>query len=301
MECDLDRKQHGARRRRLHGAHTLPLCACLALAIAPVHAGSRLLATGGVTQVEGSAGGGLVPWALIAGLGTDRQNGGTASCTRVDPEDFQLDTCGLAIGIRDRVELSVARLSFDLGDVVPGESIRQTTIGLKWKLLGDAVYDQDRWWPQVSLGLQYKKNADFDFVPQLIGARHASDVEGYLAATKVYLVGPFARTWLVNATLRATRANQLGILGFGGDRSDTRSLEGEASVAVFLNDWLVLGGEYRQKPDKLSAFREEDAWDGFLAWFPTKYFSVTAAHVDLGNIATHSGQSGWYLSLQAGF
>ena len=250
-------------------------------------------------EVEGSAGGGLTPWALIAGLGTDRQIGGSASCTRVEPDEFRLDICGLAIGIRDRLELSVARQRFDLGGVVPGERIEQTIVGAKLRLLGDAVYDQDRWWPQLALGAQYKENSDFDLVPQLIGARHESDVDFYLAATKVHLAGPFSRTWLVNATVRATRANQFGILGFGGDRSDGRSLQGEGSVAAFLTDSLVLGAEYRQKPNKLSAFREQHAWDGFLAWFPGKSFSVTAAYVDLGSIATHPDQRGWYLSLQA--
>ena len=34
-------------------------------------AGDRLLATGGVMNLEGSAGGGLTPWALIAGLGQE--------------------------------------------------------------------------------------------------------------------------------------------------------------------------------------------------------------------------------------
>lgn len=264
-------------------------------------AGSRLLATGGVMQVEGAAGGGLVPWALIAGLGTDRQIGGAAGCTRVEPDEFRLDVCGVAVGLYDRVELSVARQRFDLGDVVPGERIEQTIIGAKLRVLGDAVYDQDRWWPQLTVGAQFKKNADFDFVPQLIGAHHDSDVEFYLAATKVYLAGPLSRMWLLNATLRATRANQFGILGFGGDRSDRRSVQAEASAAVFLSDPLALGAEYRQKPDKLSAFREQDAWDAFLAWFPRKNVSLTAAYVDLGNIAVHPDQHGWYLSLQTSF
>jgi hypothetical protein len=277
----------------------LPLVsATLFVAAAPAFAGGRLLATGGVMQVEGSAGGGLTPWALIAGLGTDRQFGASVSCTRVQPEEFRLDTCGLAIGVRDRVELSISRQEFALGDVVPGESIRQTTLGIKVRLVGDAVYDQDRWWPQLALGLQHKENADFDFVPQLIGALDDSDVDAYLAATKVYLAGPFSRTWLLNVTVRSTRANQFGILGFGGDRSDNRSLQAEGSAAVFLADAWVLGAEYRQKPDKLSAFKEEDAWDGFVAWFPTKNIAVAAAYVDLGNIAVHPDQRAWYLSLQ---
>jgi hypothetical protein len=163
------------------------VAAALAALVMPhlTQAGSRLLATGGVTQVEGAAGGGLVPWALIAGLGSDRQIGGSASCTRVEPGAFRLDVCGLAIGIRDRVEFSLARQRFDLGDVVAGENIEQSIVAAKVRLLGDAVYDQDRWWPQLALGAQYKNNSDFGSVPQLIGAQRASDTDFYPAATKL--------------------------------------------------------------------------------------------------------------------
>jgi hypothetical protein len=284
------------------GVAVFTLALGTALAAAPAaHAGSRLLATGGVTQIEGSAGGGLAPWALIAGLGSDRQIGASASCTRVEPQDFTLDTCALSVGIRDRVELSIARQTFDVSSVIPDTDITQTIVGVKVKLFGDAVYDQDRWYPQVSAGVQYKRNADFAFVPSLLGARRDSDFEPYLAATKVYLAGPFSRTWLVNATLRATRANQLGILGFGGDRSDSRSVVAEMSAAMFVSDSVVVGAEYRQKPDKLGAFEEEDFSDLFVAWFPVKNFSVTAAFVDLGNITIHDNQRAWYLSLQGGF
>lgn len=264
-------------------------------------ASERLLATGGVTEVEGSAGGGLTPWALITGLETNSQVGASAACTYIRPQYFSLTSCGVAVGIEDRVELSYARQVFDLDDVAPGKQIRQDTLGAKVRLFGDAVYDQDSWLPQVAAGLQFKQNHDFNFIPKLIGARSDDGTDFYLAATKVFLAGPFARTWLVDATLRASRANQFGILGFGGDRSDSYSYLGEGSVAVFLTDSLVAGTEYRQKPDKLSAFREDDAYDGFLAWFPVKYVSVTAAYVNLGNIATHSGEAGWYLSLQGNF
>jgi len=265
------------------------------------HAGNRLLATGGVAQVEGSAGGGLTPWALIAGLGTDRQTGASAFCTTVSPQAFELRSCGAAVGLRDRVELSFARQRFDLDQVIPDTAIYQTVVGGKVKLLGDAVFDQDRWYPQMAAGFQYKKNSSFDFVPALLGARDDSDVDYYLAATKVYLAGPFSRTWLVNATLRATRANQMGILGFGGDRNDRRKLVAEGSLAAFLSDALVLGAEYRQKPDNLSSFHEDDYWDLFSAWFPTKNVSLTAAYADLGQIAMKTDQHGWYLSLQGSF
>jgi hypothetical protein len=279
----------------------LPVFLSLAAAAPSVLAGSnRLLATGGVMQLEGSAGGGLAPWALIAGLGTDEQIGGSAFCTQVRPQAFELRSCGLAVGFHDRVEISFASQRFDLDEIIPGESISQRVFGAKVRLLGDAVFDQDRWYPQLSLGLQYKKNEDFAFVPALLGAADDADVDYYLAATKVYLSGPFSRTWLVNATLRATRANQIGILGFGGDR-DSRSLNAELSAAVFLSDSVVAGAEYRQKPDNLSSFREDDYWDVFAAWFPVKHLSVTAAYADLGQIAMKPDQHGWYLSLQGSF
>ncbi|OYW31278.1 MAG: hypothetical protein B7Z51_05450, partial [Methyloversatilis sp. 12-65-5] len=73
------------------------------------------------------------------------------------------------------------------------------------------------------------------------------------------------------------------------------------SVAVLLRDNLAFGVEYRDKPDNLSAFREDAAADVFVAWFPVKRFSLTAARVDLGNIANKPNQRGWYLSGQLAF
>lgn len=268
--------------------------------LAPLHtasAGDRLLATGGVMQLEGAAGGGLTPWAVIAGLGTDAQIGASGFCTRVRPQDFTLDSCGVALGIDNRFELSLARQHFDLGSVVPGNTISQTIVGAKVRLLGDVVADQDRWWPQLALGVQWKHNSDFDLIPKLLGATHANGADYYLAATKVWLSGPLGRSWLADLTLRATEANQLGLLGFGGDLGGYH-LMAEGSLGVFLSDALVLGGEYRQKPNNLSAFREQDFKDAFLAYFPVKNLSLTAAYADLGNIADKPSQHGPYLSLQ---
>jgi len=264
-------------------------------------AGDRLLATGGVTQIEGAAGGGLTPWALIAGLGTRDQIGASGFCTSVEPDDFKLTSCGVSIGIRDRVELSYARQEFALGTTVPDESIRQDVFGIKVKVFGDAVFAQDSPWPQIAIGAQYKDNKDFAFVPTLLGARDGSDIDYYVAATKIWLAGIGGRTTLLNGTLRATRANQLGILGFGGDRKGAYSAQPELSTAMFVTDHIVVGAEYRMKPDNLSVFREDDYWDAFVAFIPFKNVSLTIAHADLGNIADKDRQRGWYASLQASF
>jgi hypothetical protein len=262
--------------------------------------GVRLIATGGVTQIEGAGGGGLVPWALISGYGTRDQVGITAFYTQADPSDFRLRSAGIAVGIHDRVEISLAQLRLGLGSTVPGQSIDQNMLGIKLKLLGDAVFDQDRWWPQVAIGAIYKHNEDMA-VPRLLGAKRDADTDLYISATKVYFAALFGRNLLLNATVRATRANQLGLLGFGGDKNDRYQAMGEFSAGVFLCDKVLLGAEYRQKPDNLSAFHEQDFHDFFIAFVPNKRISVTAAYADLGQIADKKDQEALYLSVQLAF
>ena len=83
----------------------------------PSRFSGKLLLTGGVSQVEGSGGGGLTPWALIGGDGTGDQVGGSAYYTQVRVDDYQLDSYGALIGLFDRVELSLSRQAFDTRDV----------------------------------------------------------------------------------------------------------------------------------------------------------------------------------------
>jgi len=268
------------------------------MAAPPAAAGDRLPATGGVTEFEGAGGGGLVPWALITGYGTRDQVGLSAFYTYVSIRNFRLQSGGLAVGLFDRAELSYAAQRFDLGSTVPGESILQDVFGAKFKLAGDAVFDQDRWWPQLAAGVLYKRNRNYDYVPAALGARHAADADFYLAATKLYLAGLAGRNVLLDLTLRDTRANQFGLLGFGGDRSDRRVMRFEGSLGVFLEDRLLVGAEYRARPDALSAFHEQSAGDLFLSWIPGRGGSLTLAWARFGRIADRPGQDGLYLSVQ---
>ena len=260
-------------------------------------AGDRLLATGGVSQVEGAAGGGLVPWAVIAGYGTRDEIGVTAFHTNIAIDDFGLKSSGVAVGVNDRVELSLTRQLFSLGTTAQGKSIRQDVVGAKFKIAGDAVYDQDRWMPQIAVGLQHKKNRDMT-VGYALGARHDTGTDYYLSATKIYLAGFAGRNVLLNATLRATKANQLGLLGFGGDKHDRYQVELETSTAILLTDALAFGAEYRFKPDNLSVFKEDNYYDFFAAWFVNKNVSLTFAYARLGQIADKKKQDGVYLSVQ---
>jgi len=274
--------------------------ACAAAAASPVHADDRLQWTGAVTQIEGSAGGGLVPWALVGGLGTNEQIGATAFVTHVSTQDFSLRAGGASVDIDDRVEVSVARQRFDANSVIPGLTLGQDIVGLKVRLAGDAVFAPDEWWPQIALGAQWKKTLDFDAVPSAVGATHGSDVDLYLAATKLYFAALAGHNVLIDATLRRTRADQFGLLGFGGAAEGYR-LEPEFSAAVFLSDEVLLGAEYRDKPIELTSFKEDSAEDAFIAWGPIKNLTLTAAWTDLGRIAGKSPQRGFYISLWLGY
>ncbi len=110
-----------------------------------------------------------------------------------------------------------------------------------------------------------------------------------------------AQSLLLNATVRMTRANQTGILGFGGDRSNAYQPEFEGSAALLLSRNVAVGGEYRTKPDNLRFARESDWYDVFVTWLPAKRVSATLAYVDLGSIATRKHQEGIDASLQLGF
>lgn len=268
----------------------------------PPGTGGKLLLTGGVSQLEGAAGGGLTPWALIGGYGTNEQIGGQAWVSRTQVDDYHLDAYGVAVGLYDRLELSIARQRFDTEAVGAalglgqGFTLEQDIYGLKLRLLGDAVLDQDRWYPQISAGLQYKRNSEGALV-RAIGADRDSSTDYYLAATKLYL----AQSLLLNATLRWTEANQMGLLGYGGDRRSGRSLQTELSAAWLLSRRLAIGAEYRSKPDNLGIASEDDWWDLFIAYAPSKHLSVTLAYVNLGNIVIADDQRGFYLSVQAAF
>ena len=262
----------------------------------------KLLLTDGVAAVEGEAGGGLAAWSVIAGGETVDGVGARVHGAYVSTPDFSLAVGGVSVGLFDRVELSYARQSFDtrragaaLG-LGRGFTFEQDVVGAKVRLAGDLVYDQDRAWPQVSLGAQYKSNSEPGIV-RAVGARRGQGVDVYLAATKLFL----AHSLLVSGAVRATEADQFGLLGFGGDRRHGYSAQFEGSAALLLTRRLVVGAEVRTKPDNLRFAREGDACDVFAAYAFTKALSLTVAYVDLGSIATFTGQRGAYVSLQAGF
>lgn len=285
---------------------------------APVWASTgKLVLTGGVSTVEGAGGGGITPWAFIGTQATENELGFAANLTQVETQDYSLTTYGATVGWNERVEFSLGEQILDTGitgTALTGASLdlRQQIIGVKVRVFGDGVLDADTWYPQVAVGLQHKTLDAAALEPTLtaLGADD-SGTDFYVTATKLFL----KQGVLVNGTLRATKANQNGLLGFGSNTDDSYELTPEISVAKLLNHNLAIGAEYRMMPNNLEAagrnaglnsgLRADDWMDLFVAWAPTKNLSLTAAYVDLGRIvpATTNGrsQTGFYLSAQLAF
>lgn len=280
----------------------LLLLAATPAAAREMREGGKLVLTDGVSSIDGAAGGGLAAWSVIAGNETNAGIGATAHATLVALPDFDLKSYGVAVGLHDRVELSYTHQRFDTraaGAVLGlGRNFvfSQDIVGAKIRVIGDAVWDQDRWLPQIAVGVQHKI-ADRDAIVRAVGARRSRDTDFYVSATKLFL----AQSLIVDTTVRWTRANQFGLLGFGGDRQGARTAQFEGSAAYMLSPAIVVGGEVRTKPDNLGFAQENDAWDAFAAWAVHRNVTLTAAYTDLGAIATVRRQRGLFLSLQTGF
>jgi Protein of unknown function (DUF3034) len=270
----------------------------------PVQNGSgKLLLTGGVSSIDGAAGGGLTPWALVGSYADVGEWGGTAFLSRAQTQNYALNVAGVAVGIKDRVELSFAEQAFNANAVVAETTLKMDIIGIKFKLAGDAVLDSDRIMPQIALGAEFKHLNPGAAVGGVLDSVQAKrdGMDVYVSATKLFL----AQGILVNGTLRATKANQNGLLGFGAVNQNKYRLKPELSLAYLLRKNVALGVEYRSKPNNLAfagAAFEEDAWkDLFVAWALNKNISITAAYVDLGNIVNKPRQTGAYISAQLVF
>jgi len=92
---------------------------------------------------------------------------------------------------------------------------------------------------------------------------------------------------VINANIRLTRGQYLGLLGF----SSNYTTNYECSAALMLRPVFGIGAEFRQQNDEydpmpLDGFtmQQEAFWDVFLTWLPNEHFSVAIAFCRFGNV-----------------
>ncbi|CAA0094749.1 Uncharacterised protein [Zhongshania aliphaticivorans] len=234
----------------------------------------KVLATGGVSMIDGAGGGGITPWATITGYGTDQGINGNVHYTYAPLANYTLHSLGVAVGFWDRFELSYTTSSLTTGSTfntvglvvdtvndltqelgVPVDTgidpwnttIDMEIIGAKLRVWGDAVYDSDSFMPQIAIGGFYKTNKNEELLTTL-GADTAKDWEAYISATKIL----FPINTLINITARYTAANQTGLTGFGGPDGSDKEFRPEVSLAYLLRKDTVIGVEWAQHGDNQS-------------------------------------------------
>lgn len=200
-----------------------------------------------------------------------------------------------------RIEVSMARWSFRVGDTLAGPSLAMSAAS------GDLTTDDPgagRALPEAhhDVGAQYRRAADSSALKRQLGAADAGDVDIYAMATKLSLGHVVqAPKLLVSVGARLTKAHPFGLAGFNGPDKDRRRLQLESGFGLMLRDSVVIGTEYRMKPDNIDVsqaanFQEEEAWDFFVAWFPWPHVNLTMGWVNQRKVAPDEDRGGFYLS-----
>ncbi|MBW2942304.1 DUF3034 family protein [Zhongshania aquimaris] len=273
----------------------------------------KVLATGGVSMIDGAGGGGITPWATITGYGTKEGINGDLHYTYAPLANYTLHSLGAAVGFWDRFELSYTSSALTTGstfdtvglvaDTLGGvtgslagtpintgiepfnTTIEMESIGAKVRVFGEAIYDSDNLIPQIAIGGFYKNNKNEDLLKTL-KADKAKDWEAYISATKIF----FPINTLINITARYTAANQTGLVGFGGPDGSDKEIRPEISLAYLLRKDTVIGIEWAQHGDNLEGESVE------IAGLDLTGLQPTLEALGLGNVSGTLTQheSDWY-------
>lgn len=208
-----------------------------------------------------------------------------------------------------RFELAYALNHFDLGDL-PGDirvatsintiedSVYMHNFNARLQLLKEGDFKKS-WMPALTLGLHYKNNNDSNVIDKRlggafrdIGIKDDDGVDVTLYASKMITFLP--RPLMINAGVRSTEAAQIGLLGFTEDRETVF----EGNFGVLALDNLVIGGEYRQKPDEYNKIpgliaKEDDWWDGYITYIANDHLTMSVAYIHFGDLLNHEANSAW--------
>jgi hypothetical protein len=217
----------------------------------------------------------------------------------------------------DRLELGYAWDNFDMGDL-PQDIERATSIRIRDHavdmhnfnarvcLVKDGEFDQP-WLPAITLGGHYKLNdtledIDADLMGTLtgIGIAEHDGFDYTLSLTKMVTFLP--RPLLLNATVRATEAAHIGLLGF----TDDYEVVVEGSVCALLTDRFILAGEYRQKPDEYDAIPglvggEDDWWTICAGYIVNDHMTISGGYAHFGELLNHVANSSWGVAVKYEF
>ncbi len=213
-----------------------------------------------------------------------------------------------------RLELGYAYMNFDMGDLpddieaatsvrISDESVDMHTINARLMLLAEGEFGKS-WIPAVTAGIHFKNNTTVNDIDRELGGTLGSigiaDDNGLdytIHASKMFTVTP--RPVIVNLGLRSTEGAHTGLLGF----TDDRKVVFEGSVAVLVTSRLILGAEYRQKPDEYTPVEgliaeEDDWWTVEAGYILSPNATIAVGYGHFGNILNHKANDSFGVALK---
>jgi len=217
----------------------------------------------------------------------------------------------------ERIELGYGFDWYALGSLTgaihnaTGISLGTTSVSLhnfnaRFQFIKENDWGQ-KWLPAITGGVHYKVNSGINSINNQLGGALTTIGLGYnqgvdftLYASKLLTFLP--RPVLINAGGRATRGAELGLLGFSQDYSFLF----EGNVAIFLTDWLILAGEYRQQPHNYTPIpgvvnKSGDWWTVDLAWIVNKHLTIAGGYGYFGEVGNQNAPGVWGLTAKYEF
>jgi hypothetical protein len=211
-----------------------------------------------------------------------------------------------------RLELGYGYDHLNLGDlptavVAAGgprvaDSVTMHNANARFQCLSENEFGQ-KWLPALTAGIHYKYNDGIQDINNTLGnlmAQHGitghEGLDFTLYGSKMLTCLP--RPVLINLGGRATKAAQLGLLGF----TDEYSFVFEGSVVVLVTDRVLLGAEYKEKPRDFSAMglvgREDDWWTMDAGYVVNKHMTLALGYGHFGTVANHTANGSWGLAVK---
>ncbi len=194
-----------------------------------------------------------------------------ARSVKLPGSNIEWSSYSLSLSLADRVEFSYAANlvnAKDYGD----NSIEANSLGLKLKLVEENAGDT-AWVPAISVGAVYR-HTDSN-TTDAFGLDH-SGFEYYAVATKLITQTPLPV--LVSAGVQRSDEVVYGVVGH--NHYGTAAF---ANIDVLPSENVAIGLEYHQGINVGDGIKNADYWDGHVAWFVTKKFTLVGAYVSTGN------------------
>ncbi|MFI4912866.1 MAG: DUF3034 family protein [Sedimentisphaeraceae bacterium JB056] len=270
-------------------------------------------------SIEGVGGGAITPIAYIVNPEqVDGKSKPSIAISNIIAGKKNLQAITITQAFDGRIEFGYGFQRLGLGDLpddiedATGIDIDRNQVYLHHFNLRGLLFEEDPqgWFPAITAGVHFKINDGIDSIDNKlsgalsgIGYERDYGVDYTLTASKkIEGAGLFGRPVILTGGLRNSSAAQIGLLGFGDDRTTTF----EGSVVTCPADNVILAYEFRQKAnpyDKIPGLvGDEDNWHAIDAsLILDSQTTIVAGWGALGNLANGREDGAWWLQVKYEF